>query len=551
MAAVVSTPLCSVDIYTYEGNSYSIQGAQVLAATVSKSIDPTQDAGMFSITLAPGGPNGPNTIPSWGDVITPMSLVVIGMARGGNAAITMLGVVRSIEEPQVWPVGRGGPVQRTIVISGFDFSYFFTMFTYYSLWYMGATGAGLASNGATPSSGLPTILGDAYLIGDPGKIAAAWFNGVMAGQNGVLSKSFVPFQGSQVPFGTAVANLFELYDVTVPYGEYFVGTEGSWLDKFRLILPFPFYEFFIITAPNSDPYTAAGSTYAGAQIGYPFTSSGLGPSVTASPTIVARRNPLPVLTAATSGGLPAFTGIDTTLWQQLPVSQLDLGGFIASQPSFDESQVHNLYVVNPTWASALNGGSNSSIVPYLLQYGAAGDTASIHRYGLRPASIETHWLSDPTGGFAQQNGQNPQTLESLTGELLARYASYWHPTPLMAKSTVTTWLRPDILPGTIFRYAPFKGDATWDFYITAVTHKWQFGAPCVTQLTLARGLPTTVYADQSLLFNVHLGNATREGSVYKVGLPYDNSPTLKAIPTSQFQAFLSNIAAVYVTPQSP
>ena len=272
--------------------------------------------------------------------------------------------------------------------------------------------------------------------------------------------------------------------------------------------------------------------------------------MSAAPTLVARRNPLPVLTAEVGESAASFSGIDASLWQQLPVSQPDTGGFVSTQPMFDEAQVHNLYVVNPTWASALNGGTNSSIIPYLFQASAAGDAASIHRYGLRPASVETHWLTDLTGNFAE-NGSSENNLTLLATQLLARFASYWHPTPLMAKSTITTWLRPDILPGTVFRYSPFKNDVTWDFYVTGVAHRWVFGGPSLTTLTLARGLPTTVYADQDLLKNIHLGNATRQGSTYTAGLPYDSAATLQMIGLGQFQDFLSNIAQVYVKPQAP
>jgi hypothetical protein len=550
----VAIPQCFVDIYTYEGNTYSLQGAQVRAVVVTKSIDPQADTGTFALTLAPGGPNGANQIPSWSDVITPMSLVVIGMRRGTNAAITMLGVVRAVGENQEWPVDRpGAPVDRQILITGFDFSYFYTMFTYYSLWYLGATGVGVSAQ--TPSEGLPTQLGASYLIGDPGQIAAAWFEGIMAGSIGVLSRSFVPFQGGKIFFGTAMARVIETYDVMVPYGEYFVGTEGSWIDKYRLMLPFPFYEFFVTTSPTTGGTTSyedpEGVNYADNSSGYAFTSKGLGSSITASPVMVARRNPVPALTAQIENGVANFNGIDATAWRKLTVNQLDLGGFVSSQVSFDESQVHNLYVINPTFGTALNGGSNSSIIPYVMTAGGAGDAASIHRYGLRPASIETHWQCDPTGQFAQLNESSPVNNFILGATLLARYASYWHPTPLMAKATVTTWLRPDILPGTIFRYSPFKGDVTWDFYVTGVTHRWVFGGPSVTQLTLERGLPTSVYADNNLLYNIHLGNATRVGSTYTVGLPYDSSPTLQAIALGNFQDFLSNIASVYSKPQAP
>ena len=544
----VAFPQTFVDIYTYEGNNFSLQNGQALSVRVSRDTI-NQENGTFNIVLAPGGPDGPNMIPSWADVITPMSLVVIGMRRGSNQNVTMVGVVRVIEELTSWPVNQSGTrVERAINISGMDFSYFFTMFTYNTLWFLASQGAGSSS---VPSGGLPTILGPSLTQGNPATIAAAWLNDIMAGSNGVLSKSFVPFNGTRVFFPTAIASIFEMYDVLVPFSTTFFNEGMSWMAKFRQILPAPFYEVFVTTAPLFNPYSETVATPGFTQQGYGFYSVGLGPGTQSAPTFVARMTPIPVLVATLVDGTPQFESVDTTRWQLLTVNQLDAPGPITNSVVFDESGAHNFYTITPMVAFSLNGGSNSNIMATVFNFATAGDVVSMHRYGFRPASSETTWMSDPTGQIAQQAGEGVAADDLVDGTLVARLASYWHPTPLMAKAEVTTWLRPDILPGTIFRYNPFKNDVTWDFYIAGVEHEWTFGGASKTKLTLERGLPTSVYADQNLLYNILIGNATRSGSVYTIGIPYDDSDTLMPLNQANFQTFLSELAPVYSTPQAP
>lgn len=566
MTYQIAQPKCFIDVYTYEGGFYQISSANVLNTVTDKDI--AADQGTFSLDLAPGGPNGANAPPSWTEVVTPMSLVVIGMKRDTREAIVMLGIVQTVSEAQVWNPGQ--PVQRVLRITGSDFSYFFAMFTYYSLWYLGATGAGVDILGSgSPAASLPNVLGESVLTGDPADVGVAWFSKIMAGTTGVLANAYVPYNNGRVRFSDAMATFFQTYDVDIPYGDYLIAAEGSWLAKFRLIFPTPYYEFFITTAGSFSDYagsnggisTVSGDTVTGAiesssiSSGQSFSSKGLGANVSGVPMLVARRNPLPQLTASQGDGVPSFNNIDASLWNALTLYTLDGNGsaFIQSNVMFDESQVQNFFVLNPTWMRSMFGQSNDNTIPYIFTFAAAGDAASIARYGFRPANGSFNWLADLNGNLAVNN-INPNALQNLAGTLLARFVSYWAPTPLMARATVTTNLRPDILIGQRFRYRPFKSQETWDFYINRVTHNFSFDGPgSTTTLTLSRGLPSSVYADSGgsgLLYNIHIGNAQRFNGTYSIGLPAGSQPPLKAISTDQFQGFLETIGKVYVSAQA-
>jgi hypothetical protein len=117
MVSLVATPACYVDIYPFEGGAYTLSGdnANLLSLTTSKNIRTGQ--GTFNMTLAPGGPYGPNARPGWLEILTPMSLVVIGHARAGRAAVTMIGVVKTINTTEAWVPGQG--VRRSRIPSFF------------------------------------------------------------------------------------------------------------------------------------------------------------------------------------------------------------------------------------------------------------------------------------------------------------------------------------------------------------------------------------------------------------------------------------------------
>jgi hypothetical protein len=141
-----------------------------------------------------------------------MSFVIIGMQRGKNAGVVMCGFVQDVQETQTWQTGN--PTQRTITVNGVDVAYYFQMLDFYTLFVIPLLG-GIQQTGMT-AAGL--------VYGDPGEIAGRWFDQIMKHNAFVNTK--VPFQGTQVPFTTFMASRFDNYDVTVPFGDYFLGVDG-------------------------------------------------------------------------------------------------------------------------------------------------------------------------------------------------------------------------------------------------------------------------------------------------------------------------------------
>ncbi|MDE2232599.1 MAG: hypothetical protein KGJ90_00505 [Patescibacteria group bacterium] len=552
----VAIPQCSIDIYPFEGGIYTITGGQILSLSMRKNIK--SDMGEITVNLAPGGPNGTELTPSWTEIITPMSFFVLGMRRGQRHGITMVGVVTNISESQVWQ--PNGSVVRTIAVTGKDFGYFLAMFNYYSLFFLGAAGTELEGSVPTPSAGLPAVI-NAKLEGTPSSIALSWWNSIIAGPGSVLSQTYVPYKNeSTVLFPKAIATLFEDYPVYIPpFGDSFFGTDGSWTAKFRNLFPFPWYEYFINTA-NNDLYSSL-TTFSS---GYGFTSSLLPKTVTASPVLVARINPMPILTSSTSDptGTVVLDGIDTSAWESLILFQPEstqgtsiqtVFPFISSLAGFSESEVYNLFLINPTWFRALWGaaeGGNSSLMPFLFQYSAAGDPASIARYGFRVANPDISWFTDATG---QQSESAKTQMGPFLSDILGRFASYYEPSPIMARCSMTLPLRPDIVVGNRFRTKPFKNDVSWDFYIEGIDHNFVFGGPSTTTLTLSRGLPTSVYADSSttgILYNALKGNAMRQNGKYVIGTPPGTKlKPLSGIPPFAFQSWVAQSFPIYSTAQ--
>jgi hypothetical protein len=550
----VAVPQCAIDIYPFEGGSYQLTNTngRLLNAVIRKNI--RQDTGDFTLTLAPGGPNGTEASPSWAEVLTPMSLAVIAMRRGTDQGIVMLGVVTSISEDQTWQ--PGGIVTRNVTIMGKDFGYFFAMFAYYSLWFLGVAFP-LQSVTPTPSQALPAQLSGALITGTPDALGLAWYTQVMAGTKGVLSSTFVPYRGSRVLFAQAMATFFQPYPAfTIPFSDSFIGYEGSWINKFRGFFPFPWYEFFINTAP-SDFYSGKPNYAAG----YGFTSSLLGPSITASPALVARLNPFPRLMNGAVGpnGSVNFESCSIDEWNALPLFQPNsqeeqtLFPFISSLIGFSANEIINTYIINPTWFAGLFGGAvtggNTNVSPLILNYSMAADFASIHRYGFRIGNGDISWFSDPNGLNAQSGKTD---LASLMADILARYVSWFEPKGIVASGVVVLPLRPDIVAGCRFRTRPFKSEPTWDFYIEGVEHRFVFGGPSTTSVTLSQGLPTAVYADASasgVLFNALKGNAMRQNGEYVVGVPSGLGNTLTPIPPTNLSSWLSQVAPIYNTPQ--
>lgn len=554
---------CVVEIYPFEGGKLSLQGHHILSCSVSKTRD--SSGGRFSISLAPGGPLGVEGSPTWSQVITPMSLVLIGMQRGDVAEIVLVGVVRSVGEQQVWTTtdsSRGSSAQRGQAIQGEDFSYYFLAQNYAAMTLFGVTSGTTFGNavGIPPELGFPANVSQGMIGGtqstpsNPSKVASEWYK-LMMGPLGMMSSSFVPYQpaGARLKIFQIVKQIWEDYPASIPLAASFLGSEGSWMAKFQEILPWPWYEFFITTAPIG----AYEETLQKAQSapGKPFTMEAMPLARPVCPMVVGRVNPIPVLntTATTMGGKITLGTIDVKRWSKLIIYDMTDYGFTASYVGFSIGDARNVYILNPTSMTPFFGNS-ATTAPAAYQFAMLGDPASIHRYGYRPEIRTTWWWFDQLGMFS---GDSAKGMAQGVSFCLAMLAGQYHPTPFMGRGSVTIPLQPDILPGNIFRYAPFKsakpGNATWDFYIDTVQHEYVFGAGSRTTLTLSRGLPTAIYTDTTsggVFEAIWKGDARREDGDYLAGLPKDTGPGLIPIEstTESISAFLGKIGQAYVTP---
>lgn len=548
MTQHVTAPQCTLQVYPFEGGTYTLttQSGAVLGVDVEKNI--RSSTGTFTLTLAPGGPHGPNARPSWNDIITPMSLVIIAMARGAYRQVVMMGVVRNCEETEEWRVGKR--VIRVMTVRGVDFQYFFTLPSYYTTSFL----AGAVTGAIPGAEGLKAILSDSLLVSSPDKFGAAWYKKIMAGPTGIMNDLSFAYQGSRVKFYDLVGQYWQPYDanIEIPIGDYFMLSEGNWLQKFRRVFPFPWYEFFVITAPpGAYPNVATGNT------GYTdpstfLTVPGFVPSV---PQIVARINPLPWTKPKSLGGgktLPPLAW-DASYWNALPNWTTDETSGIDHSIYFSDDEVRNFYVINPVWLTAQMGNSNMSNAAFIYTFSALVDTASIHRYGYRPHIAEIEWLNDPTGAYAKKlasEGKGPQDFEQLVQLLAFRQSSYFEPTPNMARAMLTTRLRPDVVPGTRFTFSPYKDNQMWQFYIEGVSHHYRFGEASTTTFQLTRGLPKDVYDSEAMMISLHTGNAQRLNGSYQSGIPSGLGPTLAPVNYNTDQSIVGGIAKIFSSPQS-
>jgi hypothetical protein len=541
----VAVPRCFVDIYPFEGGVFKLSGgnASLLRVSMAKSIRGT--AGTFNLVLAPGGPFGANAWPQWTTILTPMSLVLIGMRRGAYRQIVMVGVVNSVTESETWQPGQG--VQRTINVAGQDFQYFFNEANYYV--------ASFLSGSYFAVENLPVRLSDidqGLLQGSPDQMGWAWYYNIMAGPNSIMNQTVFPYRDNMLKLFSMITTYFQPYDfigATIPFGENFMTADGTWTSKFQSFFPFPFYEFFVTTAPVDSYHHLASQ-----RLGFPLSMDTLPGATSVTPVVVARPNPLP-WTPSTTGteGKPTFV-MNSDLWNKLDTYALDAPPF-AKSVAFGDDEVRNYYSVLPTFPSSLNGATNDQPSPFNYVFSNFVDIASIHRYGYRPQMTSIFWFADPDGASAQRlAASNSDTQMNLLVEAVSlRQTSYYEPTPLMARASVTTNLRPDIMPGNRLLFAPFKDGVPWEFYIEGIVHDYSFGGTCSTTLQLARGLPAKVYNNPDLLLAIHTGNAMRHTGAYVKRNVKPNTDTLGAglTPVNQFTVnheILGQIAQIFATP---
>ena len=563
MSDAFASVSCSVEIYPFEAGPFTLQGGQIRSATVSKSLRGNA-AGTFSIDLAPGGPLGPEDPDTWSQIVTPMSHVIIGMARGRAQNIVLDGVATDIGEAQMWATSdRGSQAARGQGISGGDFSWFFNTFNFYALTFYGLT-AGTPVGGALdylPGS-LENLISQGLIGGTsiknspPVQVGRLWYQKVMGGQNGILGNTYLPYKpiGTRVPFYRAVAALWENYpDVFIPYADNFM-SEETWSSKFNSIFAYPWYEFFVTTAPDG-AYSLINGSNGIQDAGIKFGMLSMPMALRAGPQIVARVNPLPRFSANIGSGGSTTPGIvDVSRWNALPIYDFTTAafGFVKSTVRFSAEDAYNFYQLNPTLYGGMFGLNSVNNIPALFSYICASDPTSVQRYGFRPYIGNTRWMFDPTGSAAQQ--AKSLGVQNTILQLTANMISWMHPGPLMLQGSVTIPLNPAILIGTRFRYAPFKDGEPWDFYVEGYRHDFTFGGPSTTTLTLTRGLPAAIYADPSdggLLKAIMTGNASRVDGTYVIGLPQGSAMPLQFVETqAQVAALNQQLANIFVTPQA-
>lgn len=561
---------CAIECYPFEGTPYFISGGQIESVTTTKSLRSGAD-GKFKIALAPGGPDGAESVPVWTELITPGSHILIGMQRGGDAAIVMDGIATVTSEHQIW---QTTPDHSTAVrspdISGTDFAWFFNAQNWYSLSMWGlVTNSGLGDDlGLLPASLAATMSQGLIGNGSPVEVGKTWFNSVMAGSGGMMGSTFLPYKGgnTRLPFSTLMTQVMEQYPgAYIPLTEQFLGLE-SWMAKFMDIFPWPWYEFFVTTAPSgfyssglvTQPSGTAGFNYIAS--GRTFTMDAFPTAAPSGPQLVARVTPIPRISfnGSLSSGSYAATALDMTRWNALPKTTLTGVGVYESTVMFSSDEVKNFYMINPTAYQTLFGNNGANVVPFQFIFAGAADPASVHRYGYRPVDGTIRWLNDWEGLTSQKGTVDMiATVATLTGGLI----SWWHPLVLMARAEVAIPLSPSIYIGTRFEYAPFKDGILWTFYVETVTHRYEFGGHSMTTLELCRGLPSSIYksngAAGGLLQSIYTGNARREfvpggSGIYQIGLPKGTGQGLQLFSTADNSAQIAGqMWSGFVTPQYP
>ncbi len=554
-----AVPTCSIEVYPFEGGPLTIQGGEILRVVVRKDIE-GDGVGTFSIQLAPGGPEGTESPVTWSQILTPMSHIIIGMSRGTQAAVVMNGPLLAPSETINWSTNpeRGSRATRNQGFSGADFGWFFRSFNYYALTFLGLTaGTPVGSSldflpgSLAQFSNQGIVGGNSSANGGPVQVGKTWYDKVMVGDNGILAKTFVPYAGgNRISFNDAMNRIWEVYpDVFIPLTDNFMTGQETWMDKFQSIFPMPWYEFFVVTAP-ANIYVPTGAE---TEPGSLFTMQTQPLAPPAGPQLVARVNPIPRFGAESLSTESIIAGsLDVSRWNALPLFDFTQAPFGSYEISigFSADTARNFYQLNPTGFSQIFG-SNANATPLPWLYTCACDPASVQRYGFRPQLGTTRWLFDPLGNAAQGDLDVQKTVLELTGTLISQY----HPLPLMARAEVVIPLSPTILVGTRFRCAPYKNqNETWDFYIRAFEHVFEFGGICYTRLTLTRGLPTDVYqdaSDEGILRAIYTGNAMRENGEYVIGLPAGTELPLQIVNTQpQIADLASHLSQVFVTPQT-
>jgi hypothetical protein len=140
-------------------------------------------------------------------------------------------------------------------------------------------------------------------------------------------------------------------------------------------------------------------------------------------------------------------------------------------------------------------------------------------------------------------------MEELVGTLSLQMPAYCEPTPNMLSGPMTMELRPDIIPGNRFAFAPYRDGVQWTFYISAVSHSMAFGSRATTTLSLTRGLPTSVYQDNALMLALCTGNAMRQNGQIVAGLPPGSGSGLAPLNIATLQSIMASPSHSFAAPR--
>jgi hypothetical protein len=218
---------------------------------------------------------------------------------------------------------------------------------------------------------------------------------------------------------------------------------------------------------------------------------------------------------------------------------------------YSHDEVKNYYIFMPTWVATMIGSQNGAISPFQLLFAAWSDAASVNRYGYRPHIADVKWMADSTGMAAQTfaaQGFTQTDMENLVCTLALQMPAFCEPTPNMLRGSATLELRPDIIAGTKFIYAPYRDRVNWQFYITSVTHNVSFGGQSSTTLALSRGLTVDTYNNKAMMLALCTGNAMRQNGAITVGRPPGLGKGLAPINMATLRGIMGSLSQGFGTP---
>lgn len=492
---------CSIQIIQRDGGSITLDGNQVLSVTVSKNIRSGTETA--TIALPPNTPFS-NDDMDWVEIFAPMSLVVIGMSRGTNASTVFVGLVSDFEESM--QVATTQSINRSFMVTCVGLKFFMDSPSYYSLIAASALNVLIPENSTSSLAGLGSMLTLSSLTNaPPTQVAYLYYTAPFKDGAGIGISQIVNQNQSVIPVSQAISLFsWDTVGFIIPNAMYLNIQAQTWSDGISQFLEWPMYEWFLMTLP-SNPYPGfPGQNQSNQAQGFAVSSDYLN----GYPTLIMRPNPFPTLSDPNTA--------DTSLWNTLPIFEPTYAkfGYIREEAGFAIGQdTTNVFFVNPIAAQTALAGSQEDFTSIIYALFMGYSMNSIQHYGYRPFVWTTNyfWRGDQKNG-----GGGNIDVDGAIQQLILRAASWGLSTPYCAHGGVVFDLRPDIYPGTIFQFAPFRDGALWQFYIVGVEHSFSPNGSS-TSLQLERGLPVEVYDNPQLLASVLNGSAVKVDGQYQTG----------------------------------